>query len=108
MLLWVNNHYDDFERDAVMEDYLETFERGLEQQVNRRNMPSHMECSFLGVTADSRYSPTYSQSNHTVFSYCLSFYLHVPHILTTLFKFVYEASAPVVPIRLRSVVTEVG
>ena len=107
MLLWVNNHYDDFERDAVMEDYLETFERGLEQQVNRKNMPPcHMECSFLRVTAESRYSPTCSQSNHTVFSYCLSFYL--PHILTTLFKFVYEASAPVVPIRLRSVVTEVG
>lgn len=32
MLLWVNNHYGDFERDAVMEDYLETFEKGLEQQ----------------------------------------------------------------------------
>ncbi|KAJ7381150.1 Rap guanine nucleotide exchange factor 2 [Desmophyllum pertusum] len=32
MLLWVNNHYSDFERDPIMEDYLETFEKGLEQQ----------------------------------------------------------------------------
>jgi len=39
MLLWVNNHYSDFERDADMENYLETFEKGLEQQVNRRNVP---------------------------------------------------------------------
>ena len=106
MLLWVNNHYDDFERDAVMEDYLETFERGLEQQVKGRNIPCHKQCSFSRVAAESRYSPTCSQSNHTVFSCCLSLYLL--HILTTLFKFVYEASAPVVPIRLRSVVTEVG
>ena len=33
MLLWANNHYGDFESDLIMEDYLETFERGLEQQV---------------------------------------------------------------------------
>ncbi|KAL9979326.1 hypothetical protein ACROYT_G016974 [Oculina patagonica] len=32
MLLWVNNHYGDFEGDPVMEDYLETFEKGLELQ----------------------------------------------------------------------------
>ena len=35
MLLWVNNHYGDFEGDLRMEDYLETFERGLEQQVRK-------------------------------------------------------------------------
>ncbi|XP_068704769.1 rap guanine nucleotide exchange factor 6-like isoform X1 [Montipora foliosa] len=35
MLLWVNNHYGDFEGDPVMEDYLGTFEKGLElQQMN--------------------------------------------------------------------------
>ena len=34
MLLWVNNHYNDFEGDLVMDDYLEAFENGLEQQVN--------------------------------------------------------------------------
>lgn len=33
MLLWVNNHYGDFESDTVMEGYLETFEKGLEFQV---------------------------------------------------------------------------
>jgi hypothetical protein len=33
MLLWVNNHYADFEGDVAMENYLETFEKGLEQQV---------------------------------------------------------------------------
>lgn len=33
MLLWVNNHYGDFESDTVMEGYLETFEKGLEIQV---------------------------------------------------------------------------
>lgn len=38
MLLWVNNHYSDFEGDPVMEDYLETFEKGLELQVNSRNV----------------------------------------------------------------------
>lgn len=32
MLLWVNNHYSDFEGDSVMEGYLETFEKGLEIQ----------------------------------------------------------------------------
>lgn len=32
MLLWVNNHYSDFEGDPVMEDYLGTFEKGLELQ----------------------------------------------------------------------------
>lgn len=32
ILLWVNNHYGDFESDPVMESYLETFEKGLEQQ----------------------------------------------------------------------------
>ena len=46
MLLWVNNHYGDFEGDPVMEDYLETFEKGLEQQVNSgtslRNVPSYV------------------------------------------------------------------
>ena len=39
MLLWVNNHYSDFERDPIMEDYLETFEKGLEQQVSSGNVP---------------------------------------------------------------------
>ena len=53
MLLWVNNHYGDFEKDAVMEDYLETFEKGLEQQVNRRNMSCLLECLFLCVTVES-------------------------------------------------------
>ena len=33
MLLWANNHYHDFEGDHIMEDYLEAFESGLEQQV---------------------------------------------------------------------------
>ena len=33
MLLWVNNHYNDFEGDLMMDDYLEAFENGLEQQV---------------------------------------------------------------------------
>lgn len=33
MLLWANNHYHDFEGDHMMEDYLEAFENGLEQQV---------------------------------------------------------------------------
>lgn len=36
MLLWVNNHYSDFEGDPVMEDYLGTFEKGLELQVSNR------------------------------------------------------------------------
>lgn len=36
MLLWVNNHYGDFESDTVMEGYLETFEKGLEIQVTTR------------------------------------------------------------------------
>ena len=36
MLLWVNNHYSDFEGDSVMEGYLETFEKGLEIQVSGR------------------------------------------------------------------------
>ena len=54
MLLWVNNHYGDFERDALMEDYLETFEKGLEQQVSRRNVPCLKEGSLLCVTAESR------------------------------------------------------
>lgn len=36
MLLWVNNHYGDFESDTVMEGYLETFEKGLEFQVTTR------------------------------------------------------------------------
>ncbi|XP_048580801.1 rap guanine nucleotide exchange factor 6 isoform X2 [Nematostella vectensis] len=32
MLLWVNNHYNDFEGDHVMEDYLQAFESALEVQ----------------------------------------------------------------------------
>lgn len=71
MLLWVNNHYGDFERDAVMEDYLETFEKGLELQVSRGNVACRKECSFLCVTAESIKSLY-------VFS----------HILTNLFEFV--------------------
>lgn len=79
MLLWVNNHYGDFERDADMENYLETFEKGLEQQVGRGNVACLKESSFLCVTADSRYSFTCSQSNRSTF---------FSHILTNLFEFV--------------------
>ena len=39
MLLWVNNHYGDFEGDPVMEDYLGTFEKGLELQVSSEIVP---------------------------------------------------------------------
>lgn len=38
MLLWVNNHYGDFEGNPVMEDYLGTFEKGLEQQVSSKKL----------------------------------------------------------------------
>lgn len=79
MLLWVNNHYGDFERDAVMEDYLETFEKGLELQVSRGNVACLKECSYLCVTAESRYSFTCSQSNRSTF---------FSHISTNLFEFV--------------------
>ena len=41
MLLWVNNHYGDFEGDPVMEDYLETFEKGLELQVSTDHASYH-------------------------------------------------------------------
>ena len=43
MLLWVNNHFGDFEGDPVMEDYLVTFEKGLELQVSTEFVP----CSLL-------------------------------------------------------------
>lgn len=46
MLLWVNNHYSDFEGDPVMEDYLGTFEKGLELQVSNRGVP----CLFVSVS----------------------------------------------------------
>ena len=41
MLLWVNNHYGDFEGDPVMEGYLETFEKGLELQVSTDHSSYH-------------------------------------------------------------------
>ena len=37
MLLWVNNHFTDFEGDVAMENYLVTFEKGLELQVRLAN-----------------------------------------------------------------------
>lgn len=58
MLLWVNNHYGDFEGDPVMEDYLETFEKGLEQQVNSgtslRNVPSYVYNCWVMVLAEEK------------------------------------------------------
>ena len=57
MLLWVNNHYGDFERDADMENYLETFEKGLEQQVSKKIVPCLKVSSLLRVTAKLRRQP---------------------------------------------------
>ena len=34
VLLWVNNHFNDFETDPAMSDFLETFEKLLENQVS--------------------------------------------------------------------------
>ena len=47
MLLWVNNHYGDFESDTVMEGYLETFEKGLEIQVTTRIFFFFLAFSFF-------------------------------------------------------------
>lgn len=47
MLLWVNNHYGDFEGDPLMEGYLETFEKGLEQQVSTDHVSHHFFLYFL-------------------------------------------------------------
>ena len=47
MLLWVNNHYGDFESDTVMEGYLETFEKGLEIQVTTRVFFFFLAFSFF-------------------------------------------------------------
>ena len=33
VLLWVNNHFNDFETDVTMSDFLETFEKLLEKEV---------------------------------------------------------------------------
>lgn len=34
MLLWVNNHFNDFETDALMSEFLEKFEALLEREVS--------------------------------------------------------------------------
>ena len=47
MLLWVNNHYSDFEGDSVMESYLETFEKGLEIQVSGRLLFKKWKFGFI-------------------------------------------------------------
>lgn len=48
MLLWVNNHFNDFEGDAAMTRFLEEFERLLEVTVRAHsNLNIEHEYSFF-------------------------------------------------------------
>lgn len=55
MLLWVNNHYGDFESDTVMEGYLETFEKGLEIQVTTGFFFLFLAFSFFFSLVELKY-----------------------------------------------------
>ena len=55
MLLWVNNHYGDFESDTVMEGYLETFEKGLEFQVTTGIFFFFLAFSFFFSLVELKY-----------------------------------------------------
>ncbi|KAK3739736.1 hypothetical protein QZH41_016184, partial [Actinostola sp. cb2023] len=51
MLLWVNNHFTDFEGDVAMENYLVTFEKGLElQKMSGQLDLFNMACSAKAKT----------------------------------------------------------
>ena len=48
VLLWVNNHFHDFETDGTMSDFLERFEKLLEKEVrvnyNRKKILEVLHC----------------------------------------------------------------
>lgn len=50
VLLWVNNHFTDFESDPAMMEFLEIFEAGLE----RKNMPEHLRLLHIACAAKAR------------------------------------------------------
>ena len=39
MLLWVNNHFNDFETQPAMSEFLEKFEQLLEKEVSDHRLP---------------------------------------------------------------------
>lgn len=50
VLLWVNNHFPDFETDPQMMEFLETFEAGLE----RKSMHGHLRLLHIACAAKAR------------------------------------------------------
>ncbi|XP_055858119.1 rap guanine nucleotide exchange factor 2 isoform X2 [Episyrphus balteatus] len=50
VLLWVNNHFTDFETDTEMMEFLETFESGLEQ----KNLLSQLRLLHIACAAKAR------------------------------------------------------
>ncbi|XP_055385503.1 uncharacterized protein LOC129614698 isoform X3 [Condylostylus longicornis] len=50
ILLWVNNHFTDFEMDPEMMEFLETFEMGLEQ----KQMPGQLRLLHIACAAKAR------------------------------------------------------
>ncbi|KXJ21404.1 Rap guanine nucleotide exchange factor 2 [Exaiptasia diaphana] len=64
MLLWVNNHFTDFEGDTDMENFLESFEKGLElQKMSGQLDLLNMACSAKAKTREvSLERPSRNQS----------------------------------------------
>ena len=51
VLLWVNNHFNDFEGDPAMTRFLEEFEKNLEDTVRLRNFIFFRVWGFLPISS---------------------------------------------------------
>lgn len=58
VLLWVNNHFNDFEGDPAMTRFLEEFENNLEREVRMRSFSDCLE--WQGVARLPLYMTHYS------------------------------------------------
>ncbi|XP_029972854.1 rap guanine nucleotide exchange factor 2 isoform X5 [Salarias fasciatus] len=54
VLLWVNNHFNDFEGDPAMTHFLEEFENNLEKEVSSKKMCGHLRLLNIACAAKAK------------------------------------------------------